>query len=174
MMTPSRSEAGGARGNHGFLRGSSSDAPHRQPRAREVSLLLEIVSTYELMIELLDRELALVGSTSDGLAVLSYVAVSGRLTPSELSNALGLAPTTVTATIRRLVERGHFERAPNPEDGRSYHVTITPAGEEAFRQAVPAIARTTTRIEEGLTASEEVRHSLRALDGALRDALART
>jgi DNA-binding MarR family transcriptional regulator len=154
---------------------SSSAAPHRQPRARQVSLLLEIVSAYALTIELLDQELARVDSTSDGLAVLSYVAVSGQLTPSQLSNALGLAPTTITATIERLVRRGHLERAPNPDDGRSYRATVTPAGEEAFRQAVPAIAAATKRIEASLGLPlEEVREALRALDGALRTALART
>jgi DNA-binding MarR family transcriptional regulator len=154
---------------------SSSDAPHRAPRERQVSLLLEIVSAHQLMVELLEQELAREGSTSDALAVLSYVGAHGPMTPGALSNALGLPPTTVTATIRRLVQRGHAERVPNPDDGRSYHVRLTAAGEDAFQRAVPAIARTTERIAAGLGPPlDDVRAALRALDTALRAALAAT
>ena len=46
-----------------------------------------------------------------------------------------MPPTTVRDYIRRLVERGDVRKAPNPADGRSYHLVAHGEGPAARRIA---------------------------------------
>ena len=41
---------------------------------------------------------------------------------------LGVAPTTLSAMIDRLVQKGQVRRVPHPDDGRSYLLELTPQG----------------------------------------------
>ena len=43
--------------------------------------------------------------------------------------------TTVSSYVKRLEPRGHVERAPNPDDGRSYLLHLTDAGRVAHTDA---------------------------------------
>lgn len=54
-----------------------------------------------------------------------------RLTISELARALGLDRSSVSGLVDRTEKRGLVRREPNADDGRSVHVTVTPAGAEA-------------------------------------------
>lgn len=60
--------------------------------------------------------------------ILTILAETGGLTPSELSRRCGRDRSTLTATLKALSGRGLIERRRNPDDQRSYHVILTPAG----------------------------------------------
>lgn len=60
----------------------------------------------------------------------------GRLAPF-----LGMDPSTLTAAIKPLARRGLVIVEPNPDDGRSRRLRITPEGSALMRQAV-AVWRT--------------------------------
>ena len=51
--------------------------------------------------------------------------------------------------LRGLIERGHVRETPNPRDGRSTLLELTPAGQAIFDTGIPAfhraLARSTTR-----------------------------
>ena len=69
--------------------------------------------------------------------VLSTIGAFGPLTPTELGARLGMPPTTLSAQIRRLLERDLVEQTPNPADGRSYLVGVSERGREAVVATVP-------------------------------------
>ena len=75
--------------------------------------------------------------------MLSAVGAFGPLTLTELATMLGLPLTTASDVVRRLEGRGRMARKPNPADGRSQLLELTPAGdaELALGLAGPAAHR---------------------------------
>lgn len=53
-----------------------------------------------------------------------------------LAGFLGMDPATLTAAVKPLARRGLLTVAPNPEDGRSRLLRITPEGVALMRKAV--------------------------------------
>ncbi len=92
-------------------------------------------------------------------------------TISRLAGALGTTHATAVGVVDGLARRGLLERTPNPADGRSSLLRLTPAGEEACRR----LARWTHVLEEtvdGLPPEEiaALERSLGALVWSLRAA----
>ena len=79
-----------------------------------------------------------------------------------------MPPTTVSAAVRRLQGRGHAELRPNPADGRSRLVALTPAGEKAHAEAADVFFAATRPLAAAIGADEaRQRASLQRLDRAL-------
>lgn len=57
----------------------------------------------------------------------------GRLKPSQAAAVLEIAFPSVTRHVRALQEKGLITIAPDADDGRSYAITLAPAGETALR-----------------------------------------
>lgn len=72
--------------------------------------------------------------TPTAAAALATVERHGPLTPSELAEIERVKRPTATRTLRVLGEAGLVERAPDPDDGRSALVSITPAGRDRLRR----------------------------------------
>ena len=125
------------------------------------------------MVELVARELAREGVTPDGYAALSTIGAFGPLTLTELATMLGLPLTTASDVVRRLEARGATARRPNPADGRSQLLELTPAGDGEWRAGWPALERIDARLREELGDPAPVRDALEQLDGALAEAVAR-
>ena len=70
----------------------------------------------------------------EALVLLAFSA-SGRLPLSTKGDRLMVHPTSVTNTVRRLVDAGLVERVPNPTDGRGALAVITPRGLETMEAA---------------------------------------
>lgn len=69
------------------------------------------------------------------LSALSTVDRAGPLTPSELADAESVKRPTATRILAKLEAAGLTERTPDPEDGRSCLVSVTPAGHEHLVRA---------------------------------------
>jgi len=68
-------------------------------------------------------------TTPTELTVLAALSQIGApLTPTQLSGALVQTSGGVTATLKRLQDRGHVRRRSDPDDGRVSLVAITPKG----------------------------------------------
>lgn len=78
--------------------------------------------------DLIDGALAPAGLSADEYAVFSMLRATGGTTPTELARWMAAPPTTVSAYVKRLTARGLVTRAPNPDDGRSALLRLTPAG----------------------------------------------
>ncbi len=72
--------------------------------------------------------------TPTAAAALATVERHGPLTPSELAEIERVKRPTATRTLRGLGEAGLVARAPDPEDGRSALVSVTPEGRERLRR----------------------------------------
>jgi MarR family transcriptional regulator, multiple antibiotic resistance protein MarR len=77
--------------------------------------------------------------------------------------------STVLFRVGRLDQRGHIERIPNPDDRRSYLVSLSPAGQKLLKQARPRFRAFAESVEERL--GQERVDTLRGHLGELRDAI---
>jgi DNA-binding MarR family transcriptional regulator len=68
-------------------------------------------------------------------AALGTIARHGPLTPSELADRERIQRPTATRLLARLEAPGYVARTPDPEDGRSSLVALTPAGATLLEQA---------------------------------------
>ncbi len=62
------------------------------------------------------------------LATLGTISRHGPLTPSELAQRERIQRPTATRLLARLEDPGYVARTPDPQDGRSSLVSVTPAG----------------------------------------------
>jgi len=63
------------------------------------------------------------------LAALGTISRHGPLTPSELAERERIQRPTATRLLGRLEDPGYVARTPDPHDGRSALVAVTPAGQ---------------------------------------------
>src|SRR4029453_19497638 len=102
----------------------------RRPGSR-LSLLFELYAATQAARALVAS--AMVGSplTPEEYAVYSILFDEGPHAPSELAARAGMPPTSMSHFVRRMLERGHAERATSDEDRRSYRSVPHGAGRAA-------------------------------------------
>jgi DNA-binding MarR family transcriptional regulator len=84
-----------------------------------------------------------------------------RVKMSELADYLGLDKSTISGLVDRAEKRGLLLRAPNPLDGRSVDVLLSPDGRELAERGSAHIAATLSPMTSALTRAEA--HRLAAL-----------
>ena|SRR5215204_5214598 len=102
---------------------------------------------------------------------LGWVRLLEPVTPGELAAETGMPATTIRDHLRRLTERCHIARAPNPADGRSYLVKPMAQGRRVMDRGRPLVGAVFERVEPYLArpAAEYVERS-RELGQALASA----
>ncbi|MGG6895689.1 MULTISPECIES: MarR family winged helix-turn-helix transcriptional regulator [Rhizobium] len=103
----------------------------------------------------------------DMLATLRRSGEPYTLSPSDLMETMMVTSGTMTNRIDQLEKASLVARSQNPNDGRSFLISLTSKGFELIDAAVTAHVETQTRLIS--TLSEEERT---ALDGLLRNYLA--
>jgi DNA-binding MarR family transcriptional regulator len=116
----------------------------------------------QLLSALLGRALGHAPLTADDFAVYSLLRITGATTPSRLRGDLGMPASTLSNYLRRMTERGHLDRRPNPDDGRSSLVVLTPEGVAATEACYPGFHAAITAFREHLAMPEDA--LLSALD----------
>ena len=66
---------------------------------------------------------------------VAFVRQTPGVTPRGLAEYLALSLSATTAMLDRLVAAGYVLRLPNPDDGRSFRLEVTPKGAEAVEDA---------------------------------------
>jgi DNA-binding MarR family transcriptional regulator len=110
------------------------------------NVLLQTFRTVDAVRELMAEVVAGAGVTPDEWAVLSAIGVLGPVPPTELAARLRIPPTTISRYVGGLVESGLAARAPNPDDGRSYLLELTPAGRDVAATVVPRMRSALDRL----------------------------
>jgi DNA-binding MarR family transcriptional regulator len=64
-----------------------------------------------------------------------HAAPAGRLTMRDLGRAVVISKSGLTGLVDRMQRAGLVERGDDPGDRRVVHVTLTPAGADAYRRA---------------------------------------
>ena len=141
--------------------------------ARDAELMQETYSAGVLVALLVEEELEAIGVPHQDFSFLGWVNSLQPVTPGRLSAETGLPPTTVRDYIRRLVLRGDVRKARNPDDGRSYYLTLTPKGRRLMDRGWPAVVAAFARLDPYLDRpAAEYLVSVRKLRDALRQAVA--
>jgi DNA-binding MarR family transcriptional regulator len=109
--------------------------------------------------------------TPTSASALATVERHGPLTPSELAEIERVKRPTATRTLRVLTEAGLVDRAPDPTDGRSALVSITPTGRERLRRLRGRKNAYLARRMRGLSAGEvaTLEQAAAILEGILED-----
>lgn len=87
-------------------------------------------ATWQAIAKMYNEEASKYDTTmATGLALLSIDPVHG--TPSTaIAPKMGMEATSLSRTLKTLEEKGYIEREPNPDDGRSVLLKLTPLGLE--------------------------------------------
>jgi len=114
------------------------------------------------------------GVDPDEYGFLSFVGTLQPVTRTVLARATGLRRTTVRDAVARLIERGHASEQPNPRDGRSTWLVLTPSGQDVFDRGLPlfhgVLATLDAELDGGLREHED---AVRRVRLALQELAAR-
>lgn len=121
-----------------------------------------------LLVRELDRQLTPLGLTPAHMPVLMALE-AGEVTQKAVAEQASVEQATMTMTLNRMERDGLVSRRPNPEDGRSMLVSLTPLARDKL-PAVQQAARTINALAlDQLT--EDERHQYRDLLGKVIAAL---
>ena len=131
-------------------------------------LIFQLYTTYQRAGRLVARALEGTDIRPEDAALYSVLDRHGPITPSALADQLGVGPSTLTYRIKALEAAGVLVRLPNPDDGRSSFVELTPDGQSRWRATIPAFAETLRRAERRVELpQDEVAAALDAVAGAI-------
>lgn len=106
-----------------------------------------------LLVRELDRHLAPLGLAPAHMPVLMALG-AGPKTQKTLAAEARVEQATMTATLNRMERDGLVERRPNPGDGRSSLVALTPLAAEKLPQLAEITASINALVLEQLTPEE--------------------
>jgi DNA-binding MarR family transcriptional regulator len=98
--------------------------------------------------------------------------VWGELGANAFAEAVGISKPTATGVLKTLQARGWTTRRPDPADGRSVIVTLTPSGRATIEQLFPRFNEEESKVVAVLSDREQDRlaATLRTLAGGLSEA----
>lgn len=138
---------------------SSGGEPDPNPFDRRPNnLLFDTWLVSRSVHQLIDTAIEESGLDADEFAIYSVLSASSGLTPSDLAHWMAAAPTTVSSYVKRFERRGHVNRTPNPDDGRSYRLELTVAGRDAHRRAGELFAPVLSQTESALGSQTQAVH----------------
>ena len=136
-------------------------------RGGNVALDLFVVDQH--LGSLLDATVAEAGLTASLYAVYSQLA-QGPRTPGQLSETLGVRPTTLSGYLATMARWGHLSRSRNEHDGRSSVLALTEAGQAKVRECRPLMQRALKTLNAELGSADDVQ-AARALIARIDDAI---
>jgi DNA-binding MarR family transcriptional regulator len=136
------------------------------------TLLLDLFATHHRSGQLVELAVRDSGVNADEFALLSFLGRSGPATPTVVARELGLYLTTALFRLAKLEEQGLVERAPNPDDGRSFIVALTRRGESRWNEGGVRLRAMLARIERRLGDAAAVQTSIQRLSEAIEAELA--
>ncbi len=87
-------------------------------------------------------------------SLLMLLLANETLAPKRLARALAVTAPNLTLLLDRLQQRGLLTRVPNPLDGRSQNVVLTPEGCSLAQQAAQASQTMELEMQSRLTRAE--------------------
>lgn len=133
------------------------------------TILLDVFLTNQHRKRMIEAALVQTELPPEDYPLYVIVGAEGPWTPTRLAARLEMPLSTVLFRLGRLERRGHAERVPNPDDGRSYLIRLSEDGEQLLAEARPAF-RDYAEAVEGRLGPERV-EALRAALDELRQAV---
>ena len=126
----------------------------KERKALNVSLMHLLHRAGQAADELFAAEIGNSELTPRQYAVLAVLAERDTASQTEIVAATGIDRSTLADIVRRLVERELLQRRRTRRDARMYAVRLTEKGEDALRQAGPAVKSTDERLLSSLPERE--------------------
>jgi DNA-binding MarR family transcriptional regulator len=118
--------------------------------AASVTILLDLFRTNQVRERLIEASLAGLELPPEDYPFYVLIGAEGPWTPTMLAERMKMPLSTVLFRVGRLEKRGHVERGPNPDDRRSYLVSLNAKGEQLLKQARPRFRAFAEAVEERL------------------------
>lgn len=125
------------------------------PLQRETSAGYMTNLAGRLFVRELDRRLAPLGLTPAHMPVLLALEDGVALPQKTLAERAGVEQPTMAATLNRMERDGLVSRTPNPEDGRSTLVALTPKALGKLPQIGKAVEAINALVLDPLTPTEQ-------------------
>ena len=139
------------------------------------TFLFPLWIAYRSLQDLLDQVLAPSGLSAEDFAVYSALARAGEARPSAVADFLRLPPTTVTAVMARLRQRGHVATTRDASDGRAKILRLTRDGAAAHQHALSLFEPLLNTLEAQIgSRTEALGSGLAALQRAIDRAAEKT
>jgi DNA-binding MarR family transcriptional regulator len=137
------------------------------------TILLDLFRTNQLREQLLATSLDGLELPPDDYPFYVLIGAEGPWTPTLLAERMQMPLSTVLFRVGRLEKRGHAERVPNPDDRRSFLVSLTADGQQLLKQARPRFRSYAEAVEErlGQERIDILRSHLDELRGAMESEL---
>src|SRR6266542_1909047 len=138
------------------------------------TVLFEVFWAHQKRERLIEQALAGTDLPPEDYPLYVLIGAEGPWTPTRLAARLGMPLSTTIFRVKRLEARGHAERVPNPDDGRSFLIRLTPKGQELLDVARPAFRDYAEAVEARLGRAhvDALKSGLTALREAIDDELA--
>jgi DNA-binding MarR family transcriptional regulator len=133
------------------------------------TILLDLFRTNQVRERLVEVSLAGLELPSEDYPFYVLIGAEGPWTPTLLAERMKMPLSTVLFRVGRLDQRGHVERMPNPDDRRSYLVSLNADGQKLLEQARPRFRAFAESVEARL--GEERVGGLRGGLNELREAI---
>jgi len=114
------------------------------------TILLDLFRTNQMRERLIEASLAGVELPPEDYPFYVLIGAEGPWTPTLLAERMKMPLSTVLFRVGRLEKRGHVERIPNPDDRRSYLISLNADGEKLLGQARPQFRAFAESVERRL------------------------
>lgn len=102
-----------------------------------LALVRGLANTYQAFEGYSASHVKKMGLTVTQFDVLATLGNQPPMTCKELGAKTLILKGTMTGVLERMEAKGLIKRVPNEEDGRSYKITLSPAGQRLFEKAFP-------------------------------------
>ncbi len=100
-------------------------------------LIKELVQAYQAFENHSVSHIKEMGLTMTQFDIVATLGNQPPMTCKELGNKTLVSKGTMTGVLERLEAKGLIDKFPNTEDGRSYKIGLTKAGEKLFKRVFP-------------------------------------
>jgi DNA-binding MarR family transcriptional regulator len=114
------------------------------------TILLDLFRTNQMRERLIEASLTGLELPPEDYPFYVLIGAEGPWTPTLLAERMKMPLSTVLFRVGRLEKRGHVERVPNPDDRRSYLISLNADGEELLKQARPQFRAFAESVERRL------------------------
>src|SRR5262245_34770495 len=137
------------------------------------TILFDVFLTNQRREHLIECALEGTGVPPIDYPLYVFIGAEGPWTPTGLAERLGMPLSTILFRVRRLERRGHAQRSPNPEDGRSFLISLTDEGQRLLAIARPAFRARAEAVDAALghTRLAELRDGLAGVRKAIDEQL---
>lgn len=102
-----------------------------------LTLIKELVSTYQAFESFSTKHVKELGLTATQFDIIATLGNQPPMTCKELGEKTLILKGTMTGVLERLEAKNLIEKIPNAEDGRSYKIGLTKAGDRLFKKVFP-------------------------------------